>query len=248
MKVLSVINQKGGVGKTTTAHAISAGLIRKGYKVLSVDLDAQRDLTKAMGAQAGLTVFEVLSKGISATKAIQHTPEGDILPSSAELGREGVLSKAGSENRLRRALQPLESAYDYVVIDCPPSLGILTVSALVASSHVVIPAHADFFSLEAVSETFATVSAVRGSVNPALRVLGIVVTEYKQRITLCKDCLEMLQERAEDFGTIVFGTKIRSSVALAEAQAYRTSVYDYSPRSNGSRDYTALVDEILSKL
>lgn len=248
MQIWSVINQKGGVGKTTTAHALGTGLKRKGYRALFIDLDPQKDLSKLLGAVPGLTSYEILTdRKASIKQAIQSTSEGDLLPSSEALGRDGILTNTGREHRLREALAPIRGAYDYVIIDCPPSLGICTVNALTASTGCIIPAAPDYFSLEAVGETEGTIKAIQTYTNPALNILGIVITSINSRSVLHRECVELMQEKAASMGTVVFNSRIRRTLSLSEAQASRSSIYAYAPRSNGAQDYKALLNEILGE-
>ena len=162
-EVIAVINQKGGVGKSTTAQAIGQGLTLKGYKVLFVDLDAQGNLTYSLNAsQSNKTVLEVLTKQVDAKDTIQKTATGDIMPSSLQLsGADLMLTEMGKEYRLKEALEPIKSKYDYIIIDTPPALGILTVNALTACTGVIIPAQADIYSLQGIGQLNSTIEAVK---------------------------------------------------------------------------------------
>lgn len=249
MEAIAVINQKGGVAKTTTAHAIAAGLKQEGYKVLMVDLDGQQSLTTVTGARAGgYTTLEILTRKAKAAQAIVHTDSGDIIPASDELGAaDTVLKDTGKEYRLKEALKPLSKEYHFCVIDCPPSLGILTINALTAANTCIVPAQADFLSLQAIGQLQGTIQTVRRYTNRELKVKGIVITRYSARSILSRDAVEMIEAKAQEIGTKVFETKIRECVSLKEAQAVRQSIFDYAPRSNGAKDYKALIAEIIKE-
>lgn len=249
MEAIAVINQKGGVAKTTTAHAIAAGLKQEGYKVLMVDLDGQQSLTTVTGAKAGgYTALEILTRKAKAAQAIVRTDSGDIIPASDGLGAaDTILKDIGKEYRLKEALKPISGAYDYCVIDCPPSLGILTINALTAANSCIVPAQADFLSLQAIGQLQQTVQTVRTYTNKWLKVKGIVITRYSARAVLSRDAADMIQAKAAEIGTKVYDTKIRECVSLKEAQAVRQSIFDYAPRSNGAKDYKALIEEIIEE-
>ena len=243
MEAIAVINQKGGVAKTTTAHAIAAGLKQEGYKVLMVDLDGQESLTVCTGA-----ALEILTRKAKAAQAIVRTDSGDIIPASDGLGAaDTILKDIGKEYRLKEALKPISGAYDYCVIDCPPSLGILTINALTAANSCIVPAQADFLSLQAIGQLQQTVQTVRTYTNKWLKVKGIVITRYSARAVLSRDAADMIQAKAAEIGTKVYDTKIRECVSLKEAQAVRQSIFDYAPRSNGAKDYKALIAEIIEE-
>ena len=177
-EVIAVINQKGGVGKSTTAQAIGQGLFLKGYKVLFVDLDAQGNLSYSLDAkQTNLTSLEVLTRQATAKEVIQKTETGDIMPSSLQLsGADLMLTQMGKEYRLKEALEPLKKSYDYIIIDTPPALGILTVNALTACTGVIIPAQADIYSLQGIGQLNNTIDAVKKYCNKDLILKGIVLT------------------------------------------------------------------------
>lgn len=249
MESIAVINQKGGVAKTTTAHAIAAGLAKEGYRVLMVDLDGQQSLTTVTGAKAGgYTALEILTRKAKAAQAVVRTDSGDIIPASDGLGAaDTLLKETGREYRLKEALKPVSKEYDYCVIDCPPSLGILTINALTAATTCIVPAQADFLSLQAIGQLQQTLKAVRSYTNRDLKVKGIVITRYSSRAVLSRDAVDMIEAKAMDLNTKVFETKIRECVSLKEAQAVRQSIFDYAPRSNGAKDYKALIAEIIKE-
>ena len=248
-QTIAVLNQKGGVGKSTTAQALGAGLILKGYSVLFVDLDYQGNLSYSMGASTkGYNALGVLERPETAKEEIQHTRNGDIIASSPKLaGADKLLEDTGKEYRLREALETLRGQYDYVVIDTPPALGILTINALTACTGAIIPAQADPYSLQGIAQLHGTIETVRKYCNPSLSIMGIVITRYNARSTIRREVAEMLEQTARQLHTKLYATKIRECVSIVEAQAMKQSIYSYAPRSNATADYKALVNEILGE-
>ena len=246
MEVIAVINQKGGVGKSTTAHAIGAGLTLKGYRVLYVDLDAQGNLSYTLRADTnGLTAMELL-QGRNTQAAIQRTAQGDIIASSPSLaGADTIITAVGKEYRLREALEPLGGLYDYCIIDTPPALGILTINALTACNGAIIPAQADVYSLQGISQLHTTIETVKQYCNPALTIKGIVLTRYNSRAIISREVADMIEQTAGQLQTKLYKAKIRECTAIKEAQATQQDIYSYAPRSNATADYTALIAEIL---
>lgn len=248
-EIFTVINQKGGVGKSTTAAALGAGLTLKGYRVLHIDLDAQGNLTFCMGAgAAALSSLEVLTGTATAADAIRHTDNGDIIPASPALaGADALITATGKEYRLREALEPLHDLYDYIVIDTPPALGILTINALTACTGAIIPSQADVFSLQGIAMLGQTISTVRKYCNRDLKVKGIVLTRYNSRAVLSRDMADLINQTAQQLQTNLYQTKIRECTALKEAQAVQQDIFSYAPRSNAAADYKALVAEIIEE-
>lgn len=249
MITYSIINQKGGVGKSTTALAIGAGLSLKGYSVLYVDLDAQGNLSYTMGASTkGYNAMGVLQRPDTARSEVQHLEQGDIIASSPALaGADAVITETGKEYRLKEALEGLSGDYDYCIIDTPPALGILTVNALTACGGVIIPAQADIYSLQGISQLNNTLQTVKRYCNPALSILGIVLTRYNGRAIIRREVAEMLEQTARGLNTKLYKSRIRECTALVEAQATKQNIYSYAPRSNAAADYKALVAEILGE-
>ena len=246
-KALAIINQKGGVGKSTTALAIGAGLTLKGYSVLYTDLDAQGNLSYTLGANTqGYNAMGVLQRPETAKEEIQHTPQGDIIASSPKLaGADKLLEETGKEYRLKEALDSLQGAYDYIIVDTPPALGILTINALTACTGAIIPAQADIYSLQGIAQLNSTIETVKKYCNPSLSIMGIVLTRFNGRSIIRREVAEMLERTAEQLHTKLYTSKIRECTALVEAQATKQNIYSYAPRSNATADYKALVDEIL---
>ncbi len=246
MKVITIANQKGGVGKTTTAATLVAGLTEQGYKVLAIDTDSQVNLTTSMGATAQQTVLGVLTGELRAEDAITHTATGDVIPGSNRLANaDMLLDETGKEYKLREAIENLRG-YDYVVVDTPPSLNILTINALTACDYVVVPAQADLYSLQGISELAKTIDAVRKYTNPKIRVSGILLTMYNGRTRIAKEVTEILEQLAKRLDTRVFTTKIRSSVKATEIQFKQGGLFKYAPKATVTEDYRAWINEILA--
>ncbi len=247
MKITAIINQKGGVGKSTTALALGAGLTLRGYRVLFIDLDAQGNLTYALGEEnRGITVMELLQQVNRPEEAIRHTRYGDLIVSSPALsGADAIITATGKEYRLKEALEPLQGLYDYCIIDTPPALGILTVNALTACKGAIIPALAYIFSLQAIGNLNDTIETVRRYCNPELYIMGIVLTRYAARTIISREISEVLEKVATELNTKLYRTRIREATAIKEAQATRQSIFEYAPRSNASEDYNELIEELL---
>jgi chromosome partitioning protein len=246
MHTYSIINQKGGVGKSTTAAALWAGLSLKGCKTLAIDLNAQCNLSYTAGADtAHKTALSLLTGENPAEDTIQHLPTGDIIAASKSLaGADAFITDTGKEYRLRESLEPLSAVYDYVIIDTPPSLGILTINALTACNSVIIPAQADIFSLQGIDQLNETIKPVKKYCNPALTIEGILLTRYNGRTALSRDITTYTQQLAAKLGTKVFDATIREGIAVKEAQLNQQSIFDYAPKANVTNDYRAFIDEL----
>ena len=249
MKTIAIINQKGGVGKSTTAAQLASGLSLKGYKTLSIDLDAQGNLTYSFGASTdGATALGVLTGEVKTADAIQHTEQGDIIPANKALsGADAFIADTGKEYRLKEALELISGQYDYCIIDTPPALGILTVNALTACDSVVIPAQADIYSLQGIEQLAETIKPVKKYCNPALTIEGILLTRYSPRSVLSRDIADLAGQLAEKLGTKLFTATIREAVAVKEAQINQQSLYTYAPKAKVTEDYTAFVAEIIGE-
>lgn len=250
-KVITVINQKGRVGKTTTAHAIGAWLQRtKGKKVLFIDLDQQGNLTYATGASnSNYNSLKLLINGSLDAKKIQHTSSGfSVIPSDPALANiDMILTETGKEYRLKEALKSLKD-YDYVVIDNPPSMNVIMINALTASDFAIIPAQADIFSLQGITQLGKSLDAVKSYTNKDLNVLGIVLTRHNGRTILSRDILEVIEDTAKQLKTKVYSQTIREAVAVKEAQATRKDIFSYDAKSNASQDYDALMQTIWTEI
>lgn len=248
-ELIALINQKGGVAKSTTAHALGCGLMTRGKSVLFIDMDAQGNLTNTLCAdETGLTTYDLLTKQATAAEAIQHLEQGDAIASSKLLsGVDAVLTMVGKEFRLKEALAPVLESYDYIIIDTPPALGILTVNALTACTGVIIPSQADVYSLQGISQLYTTIETVKQYCNQNLKVKGILLTRYSSRAILSRDIADILDQTAAKLETKLFSATIREAIAIKEAQANRTDIFSYAPKSNACMDYNAFIDEFLER-
>lgn len=247
MKVYAVINQKGGVGKSTTALCLGAGLSLNGFKVLYIDLDAQGNLSYTLGADTqGYNAMGILQRPEMVKEEIQTAPGGEVIASSPALaGADTIITETGKEYRLKEALDKLGGTYDYCIIDTPPALGIVTINALTACQGAIIPAQADIYSLQGISQLNGTIQTVKKYCNPHLKVMGIVLTRYSARSIISREVAEMIDATAAQLNTKLYKAKIRECTALKEAQATRQSIFKYAPRSNAAADYKALIEEIM---
>lgn len=248
-KTLAIINQKGGVGKSTTALMLAAGLSLKGYSVLSIDLDAQSNLTYTAGAKTdGATALGVLTGEIKAGDAVQHTESGDIIPASKALaGADAFITDTGKEYRLKEALEPLAGGYDYIIIDTPPALGILTINALTACNSVIIPAQADIYSLQGIEQLAETMKPVKKYCNADLTIEGILLTRYSSRSVLSREVAELAEQLAAKLGTKLFKSTIREAIAVKESQISQRNLYSYAPKAKVTEDYTRFIAELLGE-
>lgn len=249
--IISVANQKGGVGKTTTSQALYSGLIFKGFKVLAIDLDPQSNLSTALGADTSdgvKTIFDVMDGNIKdANIAIQKVGDGYILPSNILLSgaEREFISKMKREELLISPLKKIVQDYDFIIIDTPPSLGILTINAFVASDRIIIPVGADAFSLQGVSQLADTIDTVKEFF--PVTIEGILLTRYNGRTCLSQELTKVIENAALQLNTKVFNSRIRASVSIQEAQAQQMNILDYANNS-AQLDYKSFVDEFLKDL
>ncbi len=244
--VISLLNHKGGVGKTTSAINIGAGLVELDKKVLLIDLDPQANLTVSLGIpRQRVTIYEAI-RGES--ELVPYTVKDglDVVTSTLDLsGAEmELINEAGREYILRELLETVEEEYDYVIIDCPPSLGLLTLNALTSSTYVYIPLQTEFLALQGLAKIKQIIDKVRFRLNKKLVIGGVIATMYDHRKVLNRDVVETIKKY---FGPKVFNTYIRDNVALAEAPAQRKDIFEYSKRSPGAKDYLALCREIIER-
>ena len=251
-RIIALANQKGGVGKTTTAVNLGASLARVGERVLLVDVDPQGNASSGLGVvDRGKipTTYDVLIRGLPAFRAIQ-CPNGDsnlhLLPANRDLvGAEvELVGVRDRETILRETLVPVAQDYNYVFIDCPPSLGLLTLNTLAAADSVLIPIQCEFYALEGLSQLLNTVKLIQRSLNPALTIEGVLLTMYDQRLSLSR---QVATEAKRYFGDLVFHTVIPRNVSIAEAPSFGKPVADYAPSSSGARRYADLAREIRSR-
>ncbi|MDG2072876.1 MAG: ParA family protein [Pseudomonadales bacterium] len=249
--VLAVANQKGGVGKTTTSINLAASLAAMQREVLLVDLDPQGNATTGSGIQKGDTeysIYDVLIDGVSASEAMINAEAAGyhLLPATVDLtGAEiELLEITEWEYRLKNALQQASDSYDYVIIDCPPSLGLLTINGLAAADAVIIPMQCEYYALEGLTALVDTISRITGKLNPALHIGGIVRTMFDPRNSLTK---EVSNDLMHHFGDTVFHTVIPRNVRLAEAPSYGVPILYYDKQSRGARAYLALAGELVRR-
>ncbi len=249
-KILAVANQKGGVGKTTTGINLAASLAHAGRKVLLVDLDPQSNATVGSGVSKDgheYSIYDVLLGDGTVRDATVPTEGGyDLVPANADLAGAQVelVDKIGRELRLRKALQQAAGRYDYVLIDCPPSLNLLTVNALVAADSVMIPMQCEYFALEGLTALVGTIRKVREALNPKLKIEGLLRTMFDRRNSLSSEVSEQLQEH---FGDKVYDTIIPRNVRLAEAPSYGKPAMFYEFNSKGAQAYLALASEVIRR-
>lgn len=247
-KIISFANHKGGVGKSTSAINIGTGLNRDKQRVLLIDLDPQANLSLGLGLKdANKGIYDALTGKVSLHDIIVSIGEDfDLVPSSLSLcGAEIELSsESGREFILKELLEGIKSNYDFIIIDCPPSLGLLTLNALTASDEVYIPLQAQFLAMQGVSKLTEVISKIQKRLNPRLEIGGVFLTQYDKRKILNRDIGQAIENF---FKTKVFKTKIRDNVALAECPASGKDIFSYAPKSAGALDYLSLTKEILAR-
>jgi chromosome partitioning protein len=255
MPIISIAIQKGGSGKTTTAINLAAALVIKGKKVLLMDADPQANLSQSLGVvdEPDINLFSVLKKEISGEggnikEALIHTACGlDLIPSSIELaGAElELVSVYGREQMFGWILQPLLNEYDYILIDCPPAIGMLTVNALTASDYVLMPLQAEFLPLKGLRSFMVHFKAIKAKLNKKIEILGFLLTRYDERKNMNRQVLHTLEQ---EFGEKVFHTHIRSNIQLAKAQEAGKDIFSFDKHSHGAEDYMKMAEEFLQKL
>jgi len=247
-KVISVTNQKGGVGKTTTSINLSAALVLKGKRILLLDMDPQGNASVGLGVETDeleATIYDVLLNEATAKEAIVTTESGvHVMTANGDLAGAQVelLNEIGRELRLKKTLSSVQGDYDYIFIDCPPALNVLTINALVASNSVMIPMQCEYFALEGLSALVSTIRAIRETLNPTLQIEGLLRTMFDKRNSLSGEVSKQLQNH---FGNKVYETVIPRNVRLAEAPSYGESAISYAPTSKGARAYIKLATEVL---
>jgi chromosome partitioning protein len=250
MKIIAIANQKGGVGKTTTACNLAAGLAVKGYRTILIDLDQQRNATHSFELpEVEITLADVLVGSKKELKDVReaiyetHLENLDLIPANIRLALVEKQLTVGEQYRLKDAISKLQE-YDFVLIDCPPSLGATLTQALLASQYVLVPIAAEYYPLEGVIDLDETIEETKRA-NASLQVLGYLMTRYDKRNGICKEALDKVKGMYGDF---VFESIINTNVSLQTAPAYKKSIYEHAPDSKGSENYLFLTDEVLERL
>jgi chromosome partitioning protein len=249
--ILAIANQKGGVGKTTTAINLGAALALRGHKTALVDLDPQANSTMSYVDMTGVirSLFDALTEPACAvTDIVQSSPvEGlSVIPSRIGLAKleSKLVGEMDAHFRLKDKLAPLTKTHEIIIIDCPPALGLLTVNALVAATHLLIPIQSSYFALEGTDDLLETVEKVRTRANPGLEIMGVLITMHDKRTSLARDIRGQIQKV---FGPKVFRTVITKSVRLEESPAYKESIFTFAPDSSGATEYYSLSEEVMER-
>lgn len=250
--VIAVATQKGGTGKTSTAAGVASCIRRKGLRVLLIDLDQQRNLSRLLKADttAAGTTLSILLHAAKARDIIQHTEQGDIIAAGKNLQAADIALKevTGKEYLLRDGLAGLKKDYDFIILDCPPALGTVTVNALTAADIVIIPAEAAGFSMDGMDDIAETIRQVKKYCNHKLQIGGLLLTRYEANSNLSKAMIDIAGGMAQQLNTKLYKTCIRNSVKVREAQLLKQDLFSYAPKSNPAADYEAFTEELLKDI
>lgn len=252
MPVITLSTEKGGTAKTTSAVLLASCLRRKGLRVLLIDLDQQRNLSRLLNANTGTagTSISLFLKTAAAGDIIQHTEQGDIIAAGKNMQVADIALKdtTGKEYLLRDGLADIKKEYDFIIIDCPPALGVATVNALTAADIVIIPIEAAGFSMDGLDDVMDTIGQVKKYCNQHLQIGGVLLTRYDVNSNLSRAMVEIAGEVAEKLGTKLYKTPIRNSVKVREAQFLKKDLFDYAGTCNPAKDYEAFTDELLQDI
>jgi len=248
-KCIVFVNQKGGVGKTTSAINIGAYIALAGKKVLLVDFDSQGNMSSGVGVSVKYpTIYELMAGMVSAEEAVKHTPVENLDAISASIDLSGaaveLIEQEDREFYLKEAIKPLQDKYDYILIDCPPSLGILTLNGLAAADSVLVPMQCEYFALEGITLLLETIKKVQTEINPSLRIGGIFFTMYDSRTRLAQDVVLQVKTYLKD---VVFNTIIPRNVRLSEAPSHGLPICKYDPTCAGAKSYQKLAEEVIRR-
>lgn len=249
MRVIAITNQKGGVGKTTTAVSLATGLSQKGYKTLLIDTDSQCNSSDTYRAKIEdtATLYDMLFEGEKAIDCVQHTEVGNIIPCDP-LMQEAEQRFPNDNSRsfiLREKCDELKGLYDFIIVDTPPTMGVILSNVLTYADEIIIPVTCDRYGLAGIELLQKTIESAKKYTNQHLTIAGIVLIKYAERFKLCKEIVMGLPKVAESMNTKVFETKIRESVACKESQSARQSIFEYEPTSTTAKDYMRLCEEII---
>lgn len=247
MEVITIINHKGGVGKTTTAQSLAAGLQKRGKEVLLIDLDAQTNLTFAVLKEIPeKSILNALEGKTNINECIYSIGNIDIVPASPSLViADNYLQGQNKEFKIKEKIKDLKKTYDYIIIDTPPAINLLTINALAMSNRAIITAQADIYSLQGIKNLYENIKTVKEYCNNSLKIAGILLTRYSGRSILTRDMTTNMEKIANSIGTKVFNTKIRECIAIKEAQAVGVNIFDYAKNSNAAKDYNDFITELM---